>query len=76
MLAKGQGNREAIDGTHIKANVNMKKKARKAVPIESKRYAKELREEINRDREEHGKKPFDIIQPDNYVLPMQNLKIQ
>lgn len=37
----------------------MKKKARKAVPVEAKRYAKELREEINRDREEHEKKPFD-----------------
>ena len=48
-----------IDGTHIKASANMKKKARKAVPVEAKRYAKELREEINRDREEHDKKPFD-----------------
>ena len=47
-----------IDGTHIKASANMKKKARKAVPVEAKRYAKELREEINRDREEHDKKPF------------------
>ena len=48
-----------IDGTHIKASANMKKKARKAVPVEAKRYAKELREEINRDRAEHDKKPFD-----------------
>ena len=48
-----------MDGTHIKAGANIKKKARKAVPVEAKRYAKELREEINRNREEHGKKPFD-----------------
>ena len=33
-----------VDGTHVKANANLKKK--------------ELFEEVNRDREEHGKKPF------------------
>lgn len=48
-----------IDGTHIKASASMKKKAKKSVPKEAKRYAKELFEEVNKDREEHGKKPFD-----------------
>ena len=48
-----------IDGTHIKANANLKKQARKAVPKEAKRYAHELFEEINKDRESHGKKPFE-----------------
>ena len=47
-----------IDGTHIKANANLKKSYKKIVPVEAKRYAKELAEEVNRDREEHGKKPF------------------
>ena len=48
-----------IDGTHIKANANTKKKIEIEVPVAAKRYANELLEEINNDREEHGKKPFD-----------------
>ena len=48
-----------VDGTHIKASANLKKQARKAVPKEAKRYAHELFEEINKDRESHGKQPFD-----------------
>lgn len=47
-----------IDGTHIKANANLKKKIKKEVPKAARRYEKELRKEINEDREEHGKKPF------------------
>lgn len=48
-----------VDGTHIKASANLKKQARKAAPKEAKRYAHELFDEINTDREAHGKKPFD-----------------
>ena len=48
-----------IDGTHIKANANTKKKVQAEVPVAAKRYAAELMEEVNADREEHGKKPFD-----------------
>ena len=48
-----------VDSTHIKASANLKKQARKAVPKEAKRYAHELFDEINNDREAHGKKPFD-----------------
>ena len=44
-----------VDGTHIKASANLKKQARKAVPKVAKRYAHELFEEINKDRESHGK---------------------
>ena len=44
-----------IDGTHIKANANNKKKIQEEVPVASKRYAKELMKEVNADREEHGK---------------------
>ena len=48
-----------VDGTHIKANANIKKYVKKVVPVAAKRYAKELLEEINEDRAEHDKKPFD-----------------
>ena len=48
-----------IDGTHIKARANIKKCVKEEVPVAAKRYADELMEEINEDRENHGKKPFD-----------------
>ena len=48
-----------IDGTHIKANANTKKQVKVQIPAASKRYAEELMEEVNADREAHGKKPFD-----------------
>ena len=47
-----------IDGTHIKANANMKKAVKKAVPQASNIYEDQLMKEINEDREGHGKKPF------------------
>jgi len=48
-----------IDGTHIKANANTKKQVKEQVPAAARHYAKELMEEVNADREAHGKKPFD-----------------
>ena len=48
-----------IDGTHIKANANTKKQIKEQVPVAAKHYATELMKEVNEDREEHGKKPFD-----------------
>lgn len=48
-----------IDGTHIKANANNKKKIKEEIPAASKRYAKELMKEVNADREKHEKKSFD-----------------
>ena len=48
-----------IDGTHIKANANTKKRVKAAIPAASKHYAKELMEEVNADREARGKKPFE-----------------
>lgn len=48
-----------IDGTHIKASASMKKAIRRAVPEASKIYSEQLLNEINEDREAHGKKPFD-----------------
>jgi len=47
-----------IDGTHTKASAN-KKKSRKEQAVETARvYDEQLREEINADREAHGKKPL------------------
>ena len=48
-----------VDGTHIKANANTKKQVKVQIPAASKHYAKELMEEVNTDRQAHGKKPFD-----------------
>jgi transposase len=48
-----------IDGTHIKANANVNKKIKKAVPEAAKRYSTELMAEVNADREAHGKPPLD-----------------
>lgn len=47
-----------IDGTHIKANANIKKVYKEQITKEAKHYGKELLKEINADREEHNKKPF------------------
>ncbi len=52
-----------MDGTHIKANANTKKQVKAVIPVTAKRYAAELMEEVNADRETHGKKPFDDDEP-------------
>lgn len=52
-----------IDGTHIKANANNKKQVKVQIPAAFRHYAKELMEEVNEDREAHGKKPFDDDEP-------------
>ena len=52
-----------VDGTHIKANANIKRVVKKEIPKAAKTYEKQLMEEINEDREEHGKKPFDDKNP-------------
>lgn len=52
-----------IDGTHIKANANLKKHIKKEIPQTAKHYEKHLMEEVNQDREGHGKKPFDDDEP-------------
>ena len=44
-----------IDGTHIKANANIKKKIKKAIPTAAKIYEEKLLEEINEDRENNDK---------------------
>ena len=47
-----------IDATHIKANANKKKNRKMLAQRTARRYDQRLREEINHDRIEHGKKPL------------------
>ena len=47
-----------VNGTHIKANANLKKQVKKAIPEAAKRYQEQLDEEIEADRAAHGKKPL------------------
>ena len=55
-----------IDATHIKASANNKKFINEAVKQKAKNYHKELMEEINKDREQHGKKEFKDKEDDNH----------
>jgi hypothetical protein len=48
-----------VDATHLKASANLRKVCKKAIPKAARVYDERLREEINADREAHGKKPFD-----------------
>ena len=47
-----------IDGTHIKASANKNKATNAIVERQAKQYQQQLEEEINKDREAHGKKPL------------------
>jgi transposase len=47
-----------IDSTHVKASANKNKFEKKVVRKETKAYESRLQDEINKDREEHGKKPI------------------
>jgi len=47
-----------IDATHIKASANNCKYEKKVIKKEARHYEVQLREEINADREAHGKKPL------------------
>ena len=47
-----------IDATHVKANANLKKTCKKAIPKAARVYDEQLRHEVNANREKHGKKPF------------------
>ena len=59
-VAKGFINAETvfIDGTHIKASANKNKKRKELAAATARVYDTQLREEINRDREAHGKRPL------------------
>ena len=47
-----------VDGTHIKANANMKKHVKKQIPKAARHYQEQLMEEVDADRKDHGKKPL------------------
>ena len=64
-----------IDATHIKASANKKKAVNKAVKIQAKHYHDELMDEINRDRESHGKKPLKDNDDDGTPPPTKNVKV-
>lgn len=61
-----------IDGTHIKASANKKKNTKSEIEVEVKAYQKALNEEINAQRKEHGKKPFDF-DDDDTPPPTKNI---
>ena len=48
-----------IDGTHMKASANKKKKQKEQVAKTAKVYAQQLREEVNAEREKLGKAPIE-----------------
>lgn len=63
-----------VDGTHIKANANKKKNYKKMIDQNTQAYAQKLREEVDKDREEHDKKPLkdkDDGDNDNTSSPKQ-----
>ena len=47
-----------VDSTHVKASANKRKFEKKIVRKETRAYQGRLQEEINQNRENHGKKPF------------------
>lgn len=55
-----------VDSTHVKASANKRKFEKKVVRKETRAYQAQLQEEINQDREDHGKKPFP---PDKFDKP-------
>jgi transposase len=47
-----------IDATHLKASANKNKRHKEQIKRAARTYDRQLREDINADREAHGKKPF------------------
>ena len=54
-----------IDASQVKANANKNKYLKKMAKHRAHKYKRDLLLEINKDREEHGKKPFDDDNDDN-----------
>lgn len=57
-----------IDATHIKASANKNKRRKELAQLTARAYDEQLREEINSDRKEHGKKPLNDQSGDNPPL--------
>lgn len=60
-----------IDATHIKARANKNKATNEIIEKQTRSYQAQLEEEINQDRENHGKKP--LKEPDD-TPKTQNIK--
>lgn len=58
-----------VDATHVKACANNKKFQKKVARKEALFYEESLKQEINRDREKHGKKPLKEKDDDNDNTP-------
>ena len=58
-----------VDATHVKARANNKKFQKKVAHKEALFYEESLKQEINRDREKHGKKPLKEKDDDNDNTP-------
>lgn len=54
-----------IDGTHIKASANKKKYRKEQVAKAAKIYSRQLRREVNAEREKLGKKPIEDDDDEN-----------
>ena len=63
-----------VDGTHIKANANLKKRAKKEIPVVAKRYQEQMDTEIEADRAAHGKKPLKKKNDDDDDTPSAHSK--
>ena len=63
-----------VDGTHIKANANLKKRAKKEIPVAAKRYQEQMDAEIEADRAAHGKKPLKKKNDDDDDTPSAHSK--
>ena len=64
-----------VDGTHIKANANLKKHVKKSIPKAAKRYQEQLLEEVDADRTAHGKKPLHKDDDDDDPKPPEEKRI-
>ena len=64
-----------IDGTHIKASANKNKKRKELAAATARIYEEQLREEINADREAHGKKPLNDKDDDDKTPPAKTVTV-
>jgi transposase len=63
-----------VDATHIKANANKKKSIKKLVKVQAMGYESKLLQEINEDRQAHGKKPFADKEDDDEDPPTKEVQ--
>ena len=59
-----------VDSTHVKARANSKKMRKRVAKEQALWFAQELVEEINKDREAHGKKPLKEKKDDDKDPPI------